>query len=117
MFGIEWKYILIAVFVLAFAVVFVITFFRNSRIRRNGVIADAVVSGIEEHDHIDGDGSLSFTYSYYVMYEDREGNTHEAILSKVMNSRYRVGDELQIRYLPENPQYAYPMKGRQERKI
>ena len=110
MFGIDIKYILAAIFVIVIAVVFVITFLRNRRIRKDGIKADAVVSRIEEHDHLDSDGGFSTTYSYYVTYEDQDGNKHEAILSKFMQSGYRVGDELSIQYLPEKPQYAYPIK-------
>lgn len=110
MFGIELKYILTVIFVIAVGVVFVITVMRNRQIRQNGIKTEAVVSRIEEHDHVDGDGSLNVTYSYYVTYDDRDGNTHEAILSKVVQSRYRVGDVLLIQYLPEKPEYAFPIK-------
>ena len=110
MIGIELKYILAGIFVIAIGVVFVITVVRNRKIRHNGIMTEAVVSRVEEHDHVDGDGGFSTTYSYYVVYEDRAGDTHEALLSKVMNSRYRVGDELRIQYLPEKPQYAFPIK-------
>jgi len=110
MFGIELKYIIAAVFVAVIAAVFVVTIVRNRKIRKSGIKTDAVVSRIEEHDHFDSDGGFSTTYSYYVAYEDQDGNTREAVLSKVMQSGYHVGDELQIQYLPENPQYAFPLK-------
>ena len=110
MFGIDIQYMIAAIVVIVIAVVFVITVMRNRRIRKDGIKADAVVSRIEEHDHVDSDGGFTTTYSYYVIYEDRDGNTHEAILSKVMHSGYRVGDELSIQYLPEKPQYAFPIK-------
>ena len=110
MFGIEWKYIFAAILVAVLAVVFVITVLRNRQIRKNGIETDAVVSRIEEHDHRDSDGGISTTYSYYVTYIDQAGNPQEAILSKVLQSRYRVGEELSVQYLPEKPQYALPIK-------
>ena len=110
MFGIEVKIILAAIVVIVIAVAFVITIRRNRQIRRNGIKAEAVVSRIEEHDHADSDGSVTTTYSYYVTYLNEAGETREALLSKVMHSRYCVGDELEIQYLPEKPQYAFPVK-------
>lgn len=112
MFGMDLKYILAAIFVIVMAVVFFITVMRNRQIRKNGIKTEAVISRIEEHDHVDGDGEITTTYSYYVRYEDQEGNTREALLSKVMQSRYYVGDELYIQYLPQKPQYAFPIKKR-----
>lgn len=110
MFGLDWKIIAGAALVILIAVVFVITVRRNRRIRQEGIETDAVVSRVEENYNAQGDGTLSVSYSYYVQYEDQNGTTHEAILSKVLQSHYRVGDELRIRYLPEKPKYAFPIK-------
>lgn len=65
---------------------------RNSKIRKNGVEADAIVSRIE-----------------YVTFLDQNGQTVEARLNS-QPGHTRVGDSVRIKYLPEKPHFAVIVK-------
>lgn len=103
-------YVFIGIFAAVIAVGFVITVRRNNAIRKNGVEADAVVSRIEEHDSVDGDGMIDTTYTYFVTFKTQDGSTVEAQLGKIFQKHYRVGDQFRIMYLPEKTNYAVPVK-------
>ena len=82
---------------------------RNSKIRKNGVEADAIVSRIEEDGTASSEGGADYTDIYCVAFSDQNGKTVEARL----NSRpghTRVGDSVRIKYLPEKPHFAVIVK-------
>ena len=85
------------------------TFIRNNKIRKNGVEADAVVSRIEEERSTSTEGGADFTYTYYVVYTNQDGQEIEAKLSSAPGHT-RVGDPVRIKYLPEKPKFAILVK-------
>lgn len=102
-------YVLIAVVVIVLIVGAVFTTSRNSAIQKNGVEADAVVSRIKSDDTQDADGHTTITYTYFVQYQTREGETIEARLGNEPKNLF-VGSKLRIKYLPEKPKYVIPAK-------
>ena len=104
------NYGFLAIIAVILTVSLVITIRRNRHIRKNGTEVNAVVSRIEEYDTIDSDGALNTTYTYYVQFQTKDGNTVEAALGKIFQKNYHVGDELLVMYLPDKPGYAVPVK-------
>ena len=76
MFGIDIKYILAAIFVIVIAVVFVITFLRNRRIRKDGIKADAVV-GIRQHELVAGQIHAGHVVRRHGDMHDRQHKRHQ----------------------------------------
>ena len=101
--------VIITLFVIFFAVAGVITFIRNNNIRKIGIEADADVVKIEEHDSVDSDGSITTTYTYYVIYRAQDGKEVTAAVNKAPR-KTRVGDVIKIKYLPEKPNYVVFVK-------
>ena len=103
-------YALIAVVVIVLAVAFVLNGKRNKAIQQNGIEADAAVSRIVSHDsEPDEHGHINTTYTYYVKYQTKDGETVEAKLGNPPAFAV-VGSELRIKYLPEKPKYVVPAK-------
>ena len=103
------KYLLFGAVAALIVGVIVFNIIRNSKIRKNGVEADAVVSRIEEQESTDADGSLDVTYTYYVSYRTQDGQDIEAKLNHAPG-RTRVGEQVRIKYLPEKPKFAILIK-------
>jgi hypothetical protein len=82
---------------------------RNSKIRKNGVEADAIVSRIEEDWTTSSEGGADYTEVYYVTFLDQNGQTVEARLNS-QPGHTRVGDSVRIKYLPEKPHFAVIVK-------
>ncbi len=101
--------IVIVVFVF-FAVVFSTAVMRNNRIRKNGIEAEAFISRIEEYESTDSEGFRDTNYRYYVTYTTQDGKTVEARLGKIMQVIYQEGEKINIKYLPEKPDYVVPAK-------
>ena len=102
-------YAIIAAVVIALAASIIFTIKRNGAIQQNGIEADAVVSRIEESESADNDGSRETTYTYYVRYQTKDGQSVEAKLGNAP-SRIYEGMGIRIKYLPEKPKYVLPVK-------
>lgn len=86
---------------------------RNSKIRKNGVEADAIVSRIEEDGTASSEGGADYTDIYCVTFSDQNGQTVEARLNS-QPGHTRVGDSVRIKYLPEKPHFAVIVKGSEQ---
>ena len=80
-------YIFIGVAVVVVAIVAVYTILRNKKINENGIEADAVVSRIDTDTQTDSDGSVSTNETYYVDYQNAEGEIVTAKLGKKNNRK------------------------------
>ena len=80
-------YIFIGVAVVVVAIVAVYTILRNKKINENGIEADAVVSRIDTDTQTDADGSVSTNETYYVDYQNAEGEIVTAKLGKKNNRK------------------------------
>ena len=101
--------VIIAAVVVAAVIGIIFVIKRYTAIQKNGVEADAVVSRIKEIENTDSDGSRDVTYNYYVKFQTQDGKTVEAKLSSAPRFT-REGDSIRIKYLPEKPDYAIPVK-------
>ena len=102
-------YIFIGVAVVVVAIVAVYTILRNKKINENGIEADAVVSRIDTDTQTDADGSVSTNETYYVDYQNAEG---EIVTAKLGNPPFGavVGTTIRVKYLPEKPKYVRRVK-------
>ena len=102
-------YIFIGVAVVVVAIVAVYTILRNKKINENGIEADAVVSRIDTDTQTDADGSVSTNETYYVDYQNAEG---EIVTAKLGNPPFGavVGTAMRVKYLPEKPKYVRRVK-------
>ena len=98
--------IMICVFVVAFVAFLIYTIKRNKAIVENGIETKAVVSRIKEDVGGDDEG---VSYSYYVSYTTRDGQTVEARIND-LPAHTHVGDTIRIKYLPEKPKYVLLIK-------
>lgn len=111
-------YVAIALFVIIFGFVILRTTKRNGEIQKNGLEAEAVVTRIREIENTDADGSYTgSSYAYYVTYRTAGGETVEARLGNgksldvqigkhAWNHDLQEGTRVQIKYLPEKPDYV-----------
>ena len=81
----------------------VYAFYSIMKVKRNGIEVDAVVTRIDEDVRTDADGIYT-DYTYYVRYRTLEGRVIEATLANP-KSRLREGNNVRIKYLPENDNY------------
>ena len=103
------KYILFGAVVALIIGYVIYTVIRNSKIRKNGVEVDAVVSRIEEEQTVSSEDGVDYTYTHYVTYRSPQGEAVEAKLDHAPG-RTRVGDTVKIKYLPEKPHFAVLVK-------
>ena len=108
----------IALLVLLIAASILYTARRNRALDRDGIECSAVVSRIQEVEHTDSDGfGTSTDYIYYVTYRTADGREQEAKLGsgksvdvKIGKNTWdrdlRVGLPVQIKYLPDKPDYV-----------
>ena len=101
--------VIIAAVVIAAAIGISFAVKRYTAIQKNGVEADAVVSRIKETESTDNEGIRDVTYTYYVKFQTQDGKTVEAKLSSAPRFT-REGDSIRVKYLPEKPNYAIPVK-------
>ena len=66
-------YIIIGIIAVVVVAIGVYSFLRNKKINENGIKADAVVSRIDTDTQTDADGSVSTNETYYVEYQNAEG--------------------------------------------
>lgn len=89
----------------------VYNFFRNNRIKTQGIEADGFITRVEETDSTDSDGDITTTYHYYVRYTDQGGVSREAVLTNTYTRRDLVpGDPVRIKYLPGKENAAVMVK-------
>ncbi len=74
---------------------------KKKRIREEGIEAIGEISRIDENWDPD-DGSV--TETYYVRFQDENGNEHEAQL--LNRCDFGVGTRVQIKYRPKDPRNA-----------
>ena len=80
-------YIFIGVAVVVVAIVAVYTILRNKKINENGIEVDAVISRIDTDTQTDAGGSVSTNETYYVEYQNAEGQIVTAKLGKKNNRK------------------------------
>ena len=85
------------------------TVIRNSKIRKNGVEVDAVVSRIEEEQTVSSEDGVDYTYTHYVTYRNPQGETVEAKLDHAPG-RTQVGDTVRKKNQPKKPHFAVLVK-------
>ena len=102
-------YIFIGVAVVVVAIVAVYSILRNKKINENGIEADAVVARIDTYTQTDADGSVSTNETYYVEYQNAEG---QIVTAKLGNPPFGavVGTTMRVKYLPEKPKYVRRVK-------
>ena len=102
-------YIIIGIVVVVVVIVAVYSFLRNKKINENGIEADAVISRIDTDTQTDSDGSVSTNETYYVDYQNAEG---EIVTAKLGNPPFGavVGTAMRVKYLPEKPKYVRRVK-------
>lgn len=75
-----------------------------SKPKVEGVSVDAKIVDIKKEDAgTDGDGSTIYNYYVYVDYKDKEGNEHKNIETGSYSSSMKVGDIIEVKYNPNNP--------------
>ena len=90
---------------------------RNNAIKQSGIETDAVVTRVREDVSTDDDGSVSYSYTFFVTYRTLEGQTVEAQLASGKSFDIRIGknvwdrdlhegSRVRIKYLPEKPNYV-----------
>ena len=77
------------------------------KIDRDGIETDAVVSRIAEAFDTD---NLSSSYTTYVQYVDRDGNTVESFMTLDDTAEYQTGDRVRIKYIPGDTKMVRPVK-------
>lgn len=102
-------YIIGGIVVAAIIAGIIFTIKRNNAIKKDGIEADAVVSRIKETENRHDDGTIDFSYTYYVKYQTAEGQTVEAKLGDGTRG-LREGDSIRIKYLPAKPKYVITAK-------
>ena len=104
-----FMYVIIGVVAVVVVIVAVYSFLRNKKINENGIEAAAVVSRIDTDTQTDSDGSVSTNETYYVDYQNAEG---EIVTAKLGNPPFGavVGTTIRVKYLPEKPKYVRRVK-------
>ena len=80
-------YIIIGIIAVVVVAIGVYSILRNKKINENGIEADAVVSRIDTDTQTDADGSVSTNETYYVDYQNAEGEIVTAKLGKKNNRK------------------------------
>lgn len=86
----------VAIVVVAVARV-VLALMKATKIDKEGIETDAVVTRVEED--YDPDNAVT-SYSTYVEYTDENGELRESYMALTMDSEHEVGEKLRIKYLP-----------------
>ncbi len=100
--------------VLAFVGACVFVFFlvktikKAKKIDREGIVASAVVSRVEEDRDVE---SASTSYLTYVTFTDRDGTAREAVMARTLKPEHTEGEELYIKYLPGDYKMVREFKG------
>lgn len=80
---------------------------------KEGIETDAVISRIELHEWsgIEDECPIdSVTEECYITYRNHNGQNVEAILSNPGDHTFKVGDRIQVRYLPDRQDYPVMTK-------
>ena len=93
--NLEWVFGIASLIIFALLVVRMVR--KAKRIDREGLMAEAVVSKIEEDRDLETAGT---SYITYVKFTDRDGVTRECPMSMTPNIEYEVGSKLRIKYIP-----------------
>ena len=105
----DTTYIFIGIAVVIVAIVVIYSILRNKKINDNGIEADAVISRIDIDTDTDVDGGVTENITYYVDYQNAEGQIATA---KLGNPPFgaAVGTAMRVKYLPEKPKYVSCVK-------
>ena len=99
--------IIIVVAVVVLGVVYNIM--RAQKIKKEGIVTNAVISRIKEIEDRQEDGRVETTYQYYATYTDEAGAKQEALLGNAMGD-LREGQTVRIQYLAAKPKFALIVK-------
>ncbi len=103
----HFEFLFAAVALCVFAVAVVRLLKKAKRIDREGLVADAVVSGFRESYDSE---THSRSYTTMVRFTDRDGVKRECPMSVSSEIEYEVGQELRIKYLPDDWKMVRPVK-------
>ena len=104
---------LIAIIVVGFIIWAVLGVKRDGDIAKKGIVADAIVSRVEDHESVIDDkesedyGKTEHEYTYFVRYRIQDGSEVEAKLRNAPVS-LNQGESIRIKYLPNMPDYVIP---------
>ena len=105
------KYVFSGIIVGILAAAFLYYMILKRKIMREGIETDAVISRIKIETDTDSDGGTTTTKTYYVRYENADGETVEALVGNPPVRRsIAEGTRLRVRYLPEKPNYVIAVK-------
>ena len=94
-----------AVVILGFFAFFGYLISRNIRIRKKGIEADAVITDVKYTQESGEDDAVTYHPIYHVKYRLQNGLEIEARLGDEPEG-LKVGDSVQIKYLPEKPEFV-----------
>lgn len=104
---------LIAIIVIGIIIWAVIGVKRDGDISKKGIVADAIVSRVEDDESVIDDkesedfGKIEHSYTYFVKYRLQDGSEIETRLRNAPVS-LNQGDSIRIKYLPGKPDYVIP---------
>ena len=96
-----------AICVIVFVIRVVLTLKKAKKIDREGIETDAVVSKIVETYDPENHSS---SYTTYVKYMDRDGNTLESPMTLTNCPEHSEGDEVRIKYIPGDKKLGREVK-------
>ncbi len=80
-------------------------------IKKYGVVAEAIVTRVNERSHLENDkksgkvGERVYSYTYYVSYQNQKGETIETKL-RTPDLYLLKGQKIHIKYSPKRPKYV-----------
>ena len=97
--------LILAAFVIGGIWAFVVT----KKTKKEGIETDALVSRVELHEWSGGIGDVgtqdTISEDYYITYANQKGQTVEALLSNPGDHKFKEGDKIRIKYLPNRQDY------------
>ena len=94
---------LMVVFFISFVIRAIQLLKKSGRIKREGYDAKAVISRVE---YSPADDDNSETYYYYVRFRDLSGVERECSAGMSLFPEHREGDQVNIRYLPDDLEFV-----------
>ena len=95
--------ILVGSVVVGFIIRFVLIAMKVSKIKKEGLETEGVVSRVE---YDPGDENNSSNYYIYVKFRDEQGVEHESTGGIYSTREYNEGDKVRIKYLPGDYEFV-----------
>lgn len=101
--------IVIGIILLLFAIGGIWAFVVTRKVKKEGIETEAVVTRVELHEWSEMAGDTyfpdSYTEEYYVTFTNSDGQAVESMLTNEGDNKFKKGDRLKIRYLPDRQDY------------